>query len=443
MQARGVWPWISAFALAVTHAGEARADAACSKEGGAALSQLACEVTAALGGKAQGALVVAAALGTELSPRDPERLTSRLASLVAGALGNGAAFEARPLTLLEARGRASARRSGLVHLNVRLARDKLEVTAELYASPGRFWQRVKNPHPGTSAHAFATRPLDAEVRSYLPPVPLIARRTERFLGSDPDVIALACGDTDGDAASELVVVGRRRISVGRLRAGQFQSLRSVAWNELAEIAPAPWREPVASAWIGRPGTIEIGSTDRAEAVRLDATLGKIASLGRTLPWPGTGQCARIAALSLLPEAGPCSSKGAAAEPASGGDAVAGAEIVLPDGKRRGLRAVRRADRSVTLSDDEGKQVRLELAGAQLAVGDLDGNGVPELLSSIDTLAPGEDALVAHSWGADGKLTEKLRVPVPAGVRAIAICPIEENAMAPIAIGTAEGLWIVR
>src|SRR6185436_2842693 len=125
----------------------------------------------------------------------------------------------------------------------------------------------------------------------------IARRTERVSGSDPDVIALACGDTDGDGSSELVVVGRRRISVGRVRAEQFKVEKSMSWNDLTPIAPAPLREPIGSAWLARPGVIEIGSSDRAEAVRLDAALAKTATLGRTLPWPGGG-CARFGALAL-------------------------------------------------------------------------------------------------------------------------------------------------
>src|SRR5262245_26209986 len=140
MKARGVWPWIVLSALAAFPATSARAaDTLCTQAGGAALTQLACEVGAALGSKAEGALVVSAPLGSELEPREPERLTSRLASLLAGVLGKGATFEARPMTLTEARGRASQHAGGLVHLNVKLARDHLEVSADLYDRPGRFW----------------------------------------------------------------------------------------------------------------------------------------------------------------------------------------------------------------------------------------------------------------------------------------------------------------
>src|SRR5688572_30357072 len=133
MQAQGIWPWIIAAVIAVAPATHAQAaDPACSPTSGAALAQLAREGAATPRARAQGALVVSAPLGTELEPREPERLTSRLASLLAGAVGKGAAFEPRPMSLTEARGRASARRAGgLVHLSVRLARDHLEVTAEL------------------------------------------------------------------------------------------------------------------------------------------------------------------------------------------------------------------------------------------------------------------------------------------------------------------------
>jgi hypothetical protein len=445
MKAQGVWPWMVAAALGTVCARPARADdAGCVQRGGAALTQLACETAAALAGKADGALVVAAPLSTELEPREPQRLVVRLASLTAAALGKGAAVEARALSLVDARLLARARRvNRLLHLSVRLSRDRLEVTADLYDLPGRFWQRVKNPEPGLAGHAFATRALDAEIRSFLPPVPLIAKRTERVTGSDADVLALACGDTDGDASSELVVVGRHRIQVGRIRAGRFQVERSVAWSTLSQVAPAPWREPIGSAWIARPGSLEVGTTDRAEAVRLDQGLVKIASLGRALPWPGTGGCAQVQALGVSEDAKPCAAKPVSEGPKARADAIAGAAIVLPDGGRRVVRAQRNSlDRSVTVSDEAGLSARLELAGAGLAIGDLDGNGIPELLSSVETLDAKQDAVIAHSWDPSGKLIEKLRVPVPAGVRALAVCPLEGSGIAPIAVGTAEGLWLV-
>jgi hypothetical protein len=199
---------------------------------------------------------------------------------------------------------------------------------------------------------------------------------------------------------------------------------------------------VASARITAPGVIDVGSTDRAEGVRLDASLTKIAGLGHGLPWLGTDGCASIGALWLDPKARECKSAGAAGDK-GGNDAIAGVAVVLPDGKERRVRAARAQDKSVTVRDDAGQSARLATAGAQLALGDLDGNGVVEVLTSLDTLVASEDAVVAHSFDGESRLTEKLRVPIPGGVRALAVCPLEGDGIAPIVIATAEGLWIVR
>ncbi|HEV8246084.1 MAG TPA: hypothetical protein VGP93_09965 [Polyangiaceae bacterium] len=416
---------------------------ACTQNTRAALGEIACEIAAALGPAAQGAIVVAAPLATDLEPNDPERLVSRMGTLVAGALGGSARAAAHTATLQEAR-RLAQGAGPLVYLSPRLTRERLEVSAEQYPVPRRFWQRVKNPSPGASAHTFAARALDAELRSFLPPVPLVARRTDKARGPDPDLVALACGDTDGDGSSELVVVGRRRISVGRVRAEQFKVEKSMSWNDLTPIAPSPLREPISSAWVARAGVIEIGSSDRAEAVRLDAALAKTASLGRTLPWPGGG-CARLEGLALSTDRCAADTSETQWPPFQTPiDALAGASLSLRDGGRRLVRAGRNSqDASVTLVDSSGAKARLERAGAQLALGDLDGDGSPELVSSIDTLEPKDDAIVVQSWQPDGKLKDKLRIAIPAGVRAIAICPFEGAGIAPIAVGTSEGLWIVR
>ena len=107
-----------------------------------------------------------------------------------------------------------------------------------------------------------------------------------------------------------------------------------------------------------------------------------------------------------------------------------------------IRAGRRAsDGSVTLTDGE-REVRLEHAGAQLAVGDLDGDGEPELITSVDTSEPSQDAVVVYAWRGNA-LEEKLRVALPTGVRALAVCPQGPSSMAPIVVATSNGVWVIR
>lgn len=411
----------------------------CARGSRAALVELSCELARALGPASPGLVVVVAPLESELNPREPARLTGRLASLVAEALGPGARADAEARDLAAAR--RAAGRAQLVHLSVRLTRDRLEVTAERYAPPARFWARVKNPTPRVTAHAFATRPLDAELRSFLPPVPLVARHRVRVSGVDSDLVAIGCGDTDGDGSNELLLVGRRRITVGRVRDQKLVVERTKAWSELAPVASAPLREPLASVRLERPGTIGVGLSDRAEALELDATLAKRRSLGRRLPWP-TGGCAEFVDDLLSGKSVAC---GGAAGPNFEGalDAISAARVSLPNGEERVVAAARSAaDGSVSVQDGTGRVLRLERAGAQLAVGDLNGDGSFELVSSLDTLNPSEDALVVSSAGADGKLHERFRVAMPAGVRALGICPLEGSGIAPIAVATGEGLWLI-
>jgi hypothetical protein len=71
---------------------------------------------------------------------------------------------------------------------------------------------------------------------------------------------------------------------------------------------------------------------------------------------------------------------------------------------------------------------------------MDLDGLPEIVSSADTT---DDALRIQTLADDGTLRERLKVAAPAGVRALAICPPEENgAQALVAIVGTE-VWLVR
>jgi hypothetical protein len=432
--------WIATGSAASPAMAETPSGGLCSRGSRGALTDLACELARALGPTSEPLLVVSGPLVSELEPRDPARLAGRIATLVASALGGGARADAEVRDLAGARRAAS--QGPFVYLALRLTRDRLEVTADRYAPSPRFWARVKSPTPPVAAHAFASRPLDAELRSYLPPVPLIAKIRERVDGADSDLTAVACGDTDGDGSNELLLVGRRRITVGRVRDEKLVVERSASWSELVPVAPAPLREPLASVRLDRPGSISVGLSDRAEAVELDGKLAKKKTLGRRLPWPAGG-CAELVDDLLAGRSVPC---GGTTGPSFDGvlDAISSARLSLASGEPRIVSAARSAeDGSVTVQDGTGKVLRLERAGAQLALGDLNGDGTFELVTSLDTLNPAEDAVVVSSAAPSGKLEEKFRVPMPAGVRALGICPLEGAGIAPIAVATGEGLWILR
>lgn len=443
---RLVAAWISVLTLVAPSAKAqgAATNAPCSVGQRAALSELACELSQRLTGLPSGLLVVSEPLVTDVPTPRADELSRRLADVVAGALGRQAASSTEPARL--GRARALASRAGtLVLLSPELARGELRVVANVYPVPRAFWDRVRDPTPNPSQHAFVTRRLDPELRTFLPPVPLVARRIERASSPEPFPLAVACGDVTGDGAQEIALVGRHRVQIGRVRGGAFAPLAQVAWKDLSPVSRSPLREPIGSAalWAG-PG-LDVGISDRLDAVRLGPDLSLVAKLGRRLPWPAGG-CSRIAGLSLRPEIEACDPRdGPLFGPlqAAPADAIAGARVLQRDGSSRMLRAWRTFGESSATVSDGKRSARVEAAGAQLALGDLDGDGTPELVSSADTLDPTADAVIVHSWQADGTLVERLRVGVPTGVHALAVCASEDAGLAPVVVATRGGVWLIR
>jgi hypothetical protein len=409
-----------------------------------AIAELACELGKSLGPAGVGTVVaVAAPVSDRAITRAPE-LSGRLAAALAGALGAGVEILPGTPTLGEARAVARSAKA-IVFVTPEIAGGEVRATGDVYPVTRGFWDRLRARPAPPVRHAFASRRLDGEVASFLPKVPLVATRTEHAIFPTTDVVALACGDADLDGALELVVLGRRKIQIGRIRGGRFAPSIETAWASLSPVAPAPLREPVGAASIAPGRAISAGLTDRASGVRLSPSLTLLAKLDLVLPFEHVGCLARSGVALGLP--GPCDRGTAArieAPDLTDADAIASGRAVAPDGHARAVVAWRSArDRGVSLRDDAGHTARVALAGAALALGDVDLDGAPELIASTDTLDPAADALVVWSWDASGNVGERLRIPVPEGIRAIAICPPEDAHMAPIAVATTSGLWIVR
>jgi hypothetical protein len=82
---------------------------------------------------------------------------------------------------------------------------------------------------------------------------------------------------------------------------------------------------------------------------------------------------------------------------------------------------------------------MEGVGAQVAVGDLDEDGVAEIVTTRST---GEDSIQIASWtGADPVVRRAL--PAPGGVRALAVCPAEERGVNALVAVVGDEVWIVR
>jgi hypothetical protein len=325
--------------LGAKAAAEPEPRAACAGRG-TALTEVACELTQGLGDKARGALVVGLVPVAEPPVAIRPELGVKAAALVAGALAQGATAWPQAEPAIRARSLSDGARP-LVVVSIRVVDAGVEVSADTFIGRETLWRRVRKGRSGPIAHAFAARPLDAEVRSYLPAVPLVAREVVKATGAERDTVAVACGDLGADGAPELVLVGRRKVMLSRIEAGKVTMLAERSLAELGPVAPAPLREPIATAWMSSATTVDVGLTDRAAALRLNARLEKVGAFGATLPWPAGG-CAPLAELGVSGRLGACGLSLPRGEaPAAGPfDSVAGTVIVGSDGRSRTLLAGR-------------------------------------------------------------------------------------------------------
>lgn len=406
----------------------------------------------------QGALVVAAPLASDAPALRGSELVLLVASQIAGRIGAGARAHTAALSLVDAR-EAARKSPALVYVSTAIATGKLRVTVDVFPVPRTVWARIRDPEPGPFAHAFAEAPVDAEVRSFLAPVPLTAANVVRARNFESDVVALACGDLDGDGALEILSVSRRRVTTLRLREGKVVPLRSRTWADLSPPAASPLREPLGFAGLVERGAedgsvvsfADVGVTDRAKALRLDAELSIVAPLsGLPLALGETSGCARVAAPFVAVPLAACAAGEPvpAVLPAGSFDALASAALVSTRGEPFVVVASRDDRGSTSVRDDAGHRVAIEGLGAQLAVGDLDQDGDPEILGGLDVASARGDAVVVRSWsralsGDAARPKETLRLPAAAGVQAIGVCPPDGPARAPFVVATADEIWVVR
>jgi hypothetical protein len=409
-----------------------------------ALAELGCELSKGLGPLPGDVVVAAGAPSSDRALSRAPELATRLARFVARSIGPRAASVAGASTLAEAEARSPS--AGLVVFVVaEIVGGEIRVTADAFPVTRSFWDRVRGVGAGPVAHAFAMRRLDGEIATFLPRVPLVAGHVDKGSLQTSDVVALACGDVDGDGALEIVAIGRRRIQLGRIRQGRFVSVAEALWPSLSPVAPSPLRDPIGSAAIAPGRYVDVGITDRASGLRLGPSLDRIRKLDEILPWTGVGCLGRSGVAVGLP--GPCArgerpllDVGEVAET----DAIASGRVVNGEGQSILVAAYReRASGKAILRDDRGRTAEVPGAGAEIAVGDLDLDGQPEFVSSSDTLNPAEDALVVRSWGKDGAIRERFRLPAPEGIHAVAVCPPEDARMAPIVLATGASVWVVR
>jgi hypothetical protein len=374
----------------------------------------------ALGPAASGAAVAVVELKSDRELSAAAALRERVRSAVARALA-GPASKA-----------AGAERSRLrVELRIEKVGGVLRVSAELYRHAG-FWQRVRKARLTSEAHGFVEAPIDAELRSLIPPPPLVVSELLKVQAPERGIVALACGALGDEGGQELALISRSHVRVGRIVHGRFSERTKVSWSSLSAVAPAPLREPIGTAEI-TGGVLRVGLTDRKDGLVLDRELRVLARLEGSLPAPGGG-CAARSGLGLSGQLSSCSGKAPQADASMPGvlDALAGSA---------GLHVGRDLS-SGKLLEPRGELPLVAGAGAQLALGDADGDGRPELAYSSDTLEPVKDRLtVATLQGKELRRAFELRVP---GISAVTICERPEGPrMAPLALVSGDELWLLQ
>jgi hypothetical protein len=394
------------------------------------------EVAHDLGPVPATALVIASPLTIDVAAPRGDELAARMASLLAAAVAGNARAAEHPMSLPMARTRASATKAGaLVYLDVRVESGELRLTADVYPVVANPWDRVRTTAPPPSAHAFAHVPVGAEVRSYLPPLHLERAHLAKFTHDAGAVLAIACGNLDGKGDA-LVLVTAREVLVGALAAGRFVVARHALASSIGRRAPVPFREPLATAVIARDAGLYVGWGDRTGAVMGADLVPRAAIVGLPVSDGTTVTC-------VAPDA------------ARGG--FADTRVDCTDGKTLSPRASPMVadawaaldlDARLVAAHEPSGTLRLMLGrealvvndvGAQLALGDLDQDGVPEV---ITTSARGEDALVVSSVQKGG-LAPRLRWAAPAGVDAVAVCPADVDDAPSVVAAVGGELWLVH
>jgi hypothetical protein len=422
---------------------QAKPEMGCPERGGSALAEIACELARALTPGDHRVVVALAPLESDHEVTAQEALENRLCQIVAGRLGGRCDEGATSL------GRALSRRSTdkLVYLKPTITRGNLTVSADQYRMRRGFWERILSPRPAPEAHAFATRPVDPEIQSFLATVGIVISKVHKAPAPERSLVAVGCGDVGADGSPDIVAVGRHRIVRGRLRGSTFLREAETVLGDVSPVAAAPLRQPLATAVVAPDGSLFVGSSDRARGHGFDANGRPLAELVRRFPWPGGG-CVELEGLGFSSSIAACrpgerTSEHQVFPEARAFDAIGGAEVLSRSGELRRVRAARLLDQTeVWLSDGMNRSARIGEAGAQVAVGDLDNDGQPEIVLSLPTLEASEDAIVVKTWADDGSIVERLRHAAPGGVRALAICPRHGTGMTPIVAAVGEELWVL-
>lgn len=417
----------------------------------AGLEDLAHALALALGPVPKGARVVGAPLKTDADTPRKDALVARFVSRLGSALG-GAAPVDKPATLAEARA-AAGHAAAVVFVELEIVKGELRATADVHAPQANVWDRLRQSAPPPSAHAYAAAPIDAEIRSFMTPVLLERAQVRRAKHAEgAEVVAIGCGDVDGDGGLELVLVSRAAVTLGKVVGDRFVVTRQAPWPRLAARAAVPLREPIASVLMspkGHAGEIWLGTTDR-HGVVVDGSLTARRALAG-IPIAGADACAlplaeagaldgALVACEADPKAAGRSPDVVVHLPETRFDAGGSLTLVSATGAPARVAFARAPAGTLRFGAEGTTSTRtLEGAGAEVALGDLDLDGRAELAFSA---GGGDETVTIATVTATGFET-RLRIRADEPVRALAICPPEERGVPVLAVAFATEVWLVR
>jgi len=408
------------FTHIVARAEPATSSSSCQPSQGS-LNFLACSLASKLAPAGVGASVAVVELKSDRELPAPDALRERVQHVVQGALANGAT--------------STKPERGKLRVELRLEKigGALRVNAELRRATG-LWQRILHAKPRAELRAFVEVALDAELRTLIPPPPLVVGQILKIKAPERGIVALACGALGDEGGQELALISRGNVRVGHIASGAFVERKRAAWSALSAVAAAPLREPIANAEITSRGTLRVGLTDRRDGVELSRELTLLQRFEGQ--FPVGGGCAARRDLGLSAQVEPCAAHReppGRAPAASTFDAVAGS----------GRSSVGRELGSARLLGSVPEWPLLGgRVGAQLAVGDADTDGALDLAYSGDTLEAAKDRLTLVTLTDKAPIT-RFELPAP-GIGAIAICNRREGpGMAPIVLAVGDELWLLR
>ncbi len=393
-------------------------------------------------------VAVTPTLAADLGKQELTELTERIRAVVAAAVPGARVRLSQALSAAQARQRARELDLSLVLLSPGLRAGELHLDVDVIEWPTPFWARVLSPEGTVTNHWALREPADAEVRRHLPHPKGLLGSVLKVPAPLPGSLALACGDVGPDGGQALVLVGRRDIEIGRLDDGRWSRLARTSWDILSPLSPHPQREPVASVALVS-GRLRVGSSDRAYAVELDRSLNPVAYAPQALPL-ASGECLEISQTGFSEVPGSCGFGpsrpvfSAIAPPGSGLELFY--QTTLTTAQGTSLSLVLKApigsppELWVVQPAADLLQIPLPEVGSQVAIADLDGDFVPELISSKRVRPPTEDALLIQRLEA-GKLS--LAAELPAGpISALTVCPFFGRNPQTLVAAVGDELWLI-